>query len=210
MSETEYTPQEEAGHKPQKTTFQPSPGAATGDPNQSPSYFSHALRTGLFVGLLSMLISVITYVWDEASMFDRFSAVNLVALLLTLGICIFLGRQYVHQRPYFQYGSAYKYAFVALYLSGLIGTIWSILLFHVIDPELPDRLLDLQIEEMYEAMGDGPEAEAAIETSMKFMRFFFSPWGLLAAGALGGAMSAAFFSLFAALGIRKSPPKELL
>jgi hypothetical protein len=61
------------------------------------------------------------------------------------------------------FGAAFNFSFFAILISGLIGLIGSLLLFHVIDPSLPQVLGEITFEsqlEMMEKFGASPDSLA--------------------------------------------------
>jgi hypothetical protein len=61
------------------------------------------------------------------------------------------------------FGTAFNFSFFAILISGFIGLVGSILLFHVIDPSLPQVLGDITFEsqlEMMESFGASPDSLA--------------------------------------------------
>ena len=178
------------------------------------SYLRHAIHTGLYLSVISIFTTALTYAIDENSLLSKFSISNILALLLILALCIFRGKQFARQQqPFFTYSSSFGYSFLAMYTSTLIATVWNVLFYHIIDPELTERLLYIQEEKIYEQFQDKESVEEIVEQSMRVTRWFFGPFGLLISGAVfGGVFSGAvlggfgslLISLLTALGIRKT------
>ena len=174
------------------------------------SYQSHALSTGLYLALISIFMQVLIYIVDEHSLGDNFSPLGILTMLLVLGMCVFRGRQFASQQSFFTYSSSFGYSFFALYVNMLVAIVWTIFLYHVVDPELPERLLYIQEEKMYEGLQDRENVDEIVEQSMRFTRWFYKPFGLLIAGVVFGGLWTLVISLLTAIGIYKAKPKEVL
>ena len=178
------------------------------DATTAQTLLQHALQTGLYLGFTSIMFNALAYLLDEASLGEELSSWNIISLLIVLFICIYRGRQYAREYGYFPYGPAYTYSFVSFYTHTLLGTLWSIVLMQLIDPELSQRLLEAATLSMEESLAEGPESTEAREMGMKSIKFFMTPLGLLTSGLLGGAFWSAFISLCVALGIRSRKTED--
>ena len=81
------------------------------------------------------------------------------------------------------FGTAFKYSFIAFLISGLINLVGSALLYTVVDPDLPSVLAEVQMEntmEMLERFGaaDSMSSEQ-IEKMEMDMKQAFTPLGMI-------------------------------
>ena len=107
------------------------------------------------------------------------------------------------------YVNALKYSVLVMLVSYVIGIWFQILLYNVIDPDLPAVMTDLSIEKSVEMMeywgapqetidASIPAIEEGIKKSTTISGILkSSPWGLLFVG---------LFSLFTAIFIKRSEP----
>ncbi len=127
---------------------------------QAPSPIQSAVRPGLIIGLVSLVITYIAYFIDSSYLASGYF--GLIALVLFFGLIIFFGKEFRKESGGFlTFGNAFNFSFFAILISGLIGLIGNILLFHVIDPTLPQVLGDLTFEtqlEMMESFGQNPDS----------------------------------------------------
>jgi hypothetical protein len=127
---------------------------------QAPSPIQSAVRPGLIIGLVSLVITYIAYFIDSSYLASGYF--GLIALVLFFGLIIFFGKEFRKESGGFlTFGTAFNFSFFAILISGLIGLIGNILLFHVIDPTLPQVLGDLTFEtqlEMMESFGQNPDS----------------------------------------------------
>jgi hypothetical protein len=127
---------------------------------QAPSPIQSAVRPGLIIGLVSLVITYIAYFIDSSYLASGYF--GLIALVLFFGLIIFFGKEFRKESGGFlTFGNAFNFSFFAILISGLIGLIGNILLFHVIDPTLPQVLGELTFEaqlEMMEGLGQNPDS----------------------------------------------------
>lgn len=127
---------------------------------QAPSPIQSAVRPGLIIGLVSLVITYIAYFIDSSYLASGYF--GLIALVLFFGLIIFFGKEFRKESGGFlTFGIAFNFSFFAILISGIIGLVGNILLFHVIDPTLPQVLGDLTFEtqlEMMENFGQNPDS----------------------------------------------------
>jgi hypothetical protein len=113
--------------------------------NSSSSFVEHAAKNGLILGFLSILMFVIVYVVDVSIMADwKF---GIFSFFLFCGLAIYFGIGYRKEMGGFiSYGNAFKYSFVMLAVSSIIGLLFQMLLFNVIDTELAQTMTRIMIE----------------------------------------------------------------
>ena len=127
-----------------------------------------------------------------------------------MGLLIYLGINYRNDiGGILSYGDAFKFSFLVFFVSYVVGIIFQIALYTVIDPELPEIMKQLTVEktvEMMEGFGMSDEAlDAAIigvedgidEATTPMGMIKSSPWGIL---------FLLFFSAIAAIFIKRNPP----
>ncbi|WP_114749277.1 DUF4199 domain-containing protein [Pleomorphovibrio marinus] len=118
---------------------------STSQPAQS------ALRSGGMMGLIMVIINFLIYAFDSSALVGFWFA--FFVLVLFFGLLIYFGIQYRKEvGGYLTYGAAFQFSFVALIVAGLIYTIGNILLYHVIDPALPEVLIEKQLSSVLEMM----------------------------------------------------------
>lgn len=128
--------------------------------NQTQSPFQAALNPGIIMGLVAMAITYVAYFIDSSLMASGWFA--LVSLVVFFGLIIYFGSQYRKDLGGFiSFGTAFNFSFISIFISGLISLIGQILLFHVIDPSLPEVLAEVTFEnslKMMESFGQNPDA----------------------------------------------------
>ncbi|MBL7856651.1 MAG: DUF4199 domain-containing protein [Cyclobacteriaceae bacterium] len=176
---------------------------------QGQGLFQHAIRFGAILGGIGILITVLLYVADFTLLADWKFGIGM--LLLYLGLVIYAGINYRNQiGGYLAYGKAFQHGYVTLVVGGLVGTIFGILLYTVIDPDLPQALADVTVEKTGEMMKKFGAPEDQIEEQLDKMRVDlpkqFSALGSIKQfgwGLIINAVISAITSLF----VRKNQPE---
>lgn len=111
---------------------------------QHPSLVSHAVRSGVIVGGITVILTLLIYLIDPALMVSMW--MMLFLFFITVLVIVF-GIQYRNQTTgYMTFGNAYKHGLYTFIVAGLVGLLFNLLLHNVIDPELKDYLTDVSIE----------------------------------------------------------------
>jgi len=130
--------------------------------DQAQSPIQSAVRPGIILGLVSLVITYVAYFIDSSYLASGYF--GLVALVLFFALIIYFGKEYRNELGGFMsFGTAFNFSFFTILISGLIGLVGSILLFHVIDPSLPQVLGEITFEsqlEMMEKFGASPDSLA--------------------------------------------------
>ncbi|OOG73303.1 DUF4199 domain-containing protein [Algoriphagus sp. A40] len=122
--------------------------------------FQAAIKPGLTMGLVALAVTYIAYFIDSSLLASAWFA--LVSLVIFFGLIIYFGKQYREEiGGFMSFGAAFNFSFIAVLISGIVALIGQILLFHVIDPTLPQVLADITFEnslKMMEGFGQNPDA----------------------------------------------------
>lgn len=154
---------------------------------QSP--FQAAIKPGITMGLVSLAVTFIAYFIDSTLLASGWFA--LVALIIFFSLVIYFGKQYRAEIGGFMtFGTAFNFSFIAILISGIIGLIGQILLFQVVDPELPGVLADASFNTTIEMMEKfGASADSLPPDALDKMREDtmngFTPVGQIKAFGIG-------------------------
>lgn len=178
---------------------------------ETPPLANHAVKMGVILAAISILFTVILYVVDIGLMADW--KVGLVYLVIYLAYVIYAGIQYRNlSGGFLPYGKAFQHGYITLVVAGAIGILFSILLYHVIDPSIPETLTRITLEKTEEMMKGFGMPEDKLEEAMEQAEIDtpgrFTVVGLLtqfAWGLLINAVIVAITSLF----VKKSPPETI-
>ena len=209
MNEESPTPDPEGTYEPSLESLGDNGTAAESQPKLG----AHALQTGVYVGVTTIVIALIRWLIDPESVTDTWDVLGILSLVATLGLVIYFGRNFAAMLPKMSYGKAYGYSLRSLLVSSAFGFIWLALLFHVIDTDLLSKIKEKQLDEMYEKLLEDGKSEESIEQTMstqeKAMDFYlgnaFIHMGAMIASLLFFSL---VFSLITSVGIvigRKAP-----
>lgn len=175
---------------------------------KAPTLLSHALKWGVIAGAVSIALVVILYVVDYTMMVQL--KFLLVSLLISLGLVSYAGVDYRKTvGGFLPYGKAWQHGYVTFVTSGLIYTLFAMLLYFVIDPELPEKLVEASLENartMMENFGaPADQIDTEVEKARARTENQFTAGGL----ATGFGISLIIYAILAsitALFARKNPP----
>lgn len=174
----------------------------------APTLMQHAIRWGLITAAVSIIYTMLLYVVDYTLMVQL--KFLFLALAVYLGITIYAGIDYRKSiGGFLAYGKAWQHGFMILALSGLIASIFSLLLYNVIDTELPQKLTDASMENtraMMEGFGAPEDSiDEAMEKAKESTAKQFTVGGI-AMGYIYIAIFSAIMALISAIFVRKNQP----
>jgi len=170
---------------------------------------NHAIKSGLIVGVISIILVLLIYLINPALMASMwmFSLV-----LVSIALTAYFGIQHRNEEGgYMDFGKAWMYSFQLLAVAGIVGTIFNILLYNIIDPELPETLADQAVSNTEAMMGrfgmPEDELDDALEKTRQDTLDRTTVTGSLK-GFLWGLIMYAVFSLITGAIIKKKEPEE--
>jgi uncharacterized membrane protein (DUF106 family) len=178
---------------------------------QSGSMYQHAAKFGAILGGISIVLTVLAYAFDPGFMATfKFMGINLV---IFIGFIIYAGISYRNSIGGFMpYGKAFLYCLTVMLTAGVVGTVFNVLLYHVIDTNLPETMTDTIIANTEEFMTKFNTPQDAMDKALAQMRIDlpeqFTVSGLLMGFVKKGIITYAIISLIFALFVRKNQPVE--
>lgn len=179
---------------------------------ETTTLFQHALKWGLIVGGISIALSIVSYAIDYSLLANWKFGIFVFAMLI--GLAIYAGIGYRNEiGGFLPYGKAFQHGFILMAVSGLISTLFTVILYTVIDPELPAKLTDVAMEnaqKMMESFGmPADQMDQALEDARKRTENQFSVSGL-AMGYGIGLIIYAVLSAITSIFVKKNPPDEVI
>ncbi len=173
------------------------------------SLVQHAAKWGAIIGGASLVLTLLIYIIDYTLLANW---KMILLLLVFLVLVVLAGINYRNQiGGFLPYGKAFQHSFITFAVMGIISTIFSIVLYTVIDPELPGKLTDVTIEntqKMMESFGvPEDQMDKAMEDAKARSAGQFSASGLVMSYGIG-LIIYAILSLIVALFVRKNEPVE--
>lgn len=172
------------------------------------NYNEEVIKGGMLLGGVSVLLTMTVYLINIELMVEWWYGI--LNLLISLILVIYLGINYRNiSSGFISFGKAFKFSFLILIISYLIGIIFQILLYNIIDPSLPEVIKQLTVEmtvEMMESFGTPDEAiDAAIIGIEQGIEEGTTPLGILKSTPWG-TLFIAIFAAIASLIIKKNKP----
>lgn len=169
--------------------------------NKKAPYSKTALTYGVYLGVISIIYSVILYV---AGMLGN-KPLGYVSYLIVIGVLIWAMLNYRDKvnDGYMSYGTGVGLGFLTALIGGVIGAVFTYVLMAFIDPSLPETLLNAALEE---AVQKSPEIEGNLEMVEGMMRKMMSPGVLAISGIIGSAIGGVIISLILAAIFKKDKP----
>ena len=168
------------------------------------NYNEEVIKGGMLLGGVSILLTMTVYLINIELMVEWWFGI--LNLLISLILVIYLGINYRNiNNGFISFGNAFKFSFLILIISYLVGIIFQILLYNIIDPSLPEVIKQLTVE-MMESFGTPDEAiDAAIVGIEQGIEEGTTPLGILKSTPWG-TLFIAIFAAIASLIIKKNKP----
>lgn len=176
-----------------------------------PSLYQHAAKYGAIIGAISIFLVIVFYVVNILFL----GSFKFLILMLCVWVAsvIYAGINYRNEvGGYLSYGTALLHGFIALAISGIISTIFNMVLYHVIDPELPLKLTAAIMQNTEEMMRNLGAPEGAIEEAITGMRDELPKQFTMVGMAFGCVKAFIWYAgvvVITSLFVRKNVPVEL-
>ena len=168
----------------------------------SPNMVKHAAQNGLIMSLVSIVLTMLVYMIDISIMVEW--TFSLFTFLLFGVLTVIFGRGFRNlSGGYLTYGVSFQYAFIVVAVSSIIGLMFNILLFNVIDPELPETVARMVMETQEKMLLSFGVSDDIIDETLSNLEHDLpeqytpigqlkSSWAILIGAALLGALTAIF------------------
>lgn len=177
----------------------------------TPTLINDTIKHGGILGIISIALTLVFYVVDYALLADW--KVGLISFAVFIGYAIYAGIGYRKEiGGYLSFGKAFQHGFLIFAISALISTVFSILLYTVIDPELPAKVTDVAVEnaeKMMEGFGlSGDAMDEAMAKTRKDTEERYTIAGL-AMGYVWALIGCAVFALITGAIVKKKEPEAI-
>ena len=165
--------------------------------NKNPSLLKSTLNYGFMLGLALVMFQLVVWMFDATT--NRYLGFLSIPITIT-GIVLATKSFRDHEQGgYISYGRALGVGTLTVLFSSLITSVFSYLLYTVIDPGLIDKIHAITEEAYWES--GLPEDQ--IETAMKMAMRFTNATMISVMGFLGGTFFGFIYSLITSIFLRK-------
>lgn len=177
---------------------------------EQPKLINHSVKWGIIYGGVSILVGILLYVIRYETLVEL--KYLLLAIIMGLGFAIYAGIDYRKSvGGYLGYWKGYLHGLILFAVSGALYTVYNILLYNVIDPGLPQILIDVSIDNVRAMMERFGAQEADIEKALEQAKTDaagrMTIFGLVK-GYMIGLIIYGFIALITAIFVKKNVPEE--
>jgi len=169
----------------------------------STSVWKSALTTGVYLGIVFILASVVFYVmgnpFSKVAQYISYPIMIAGIAMAQISYKKTLGGEMT-------YGQAFGVGVLAMVFASLISGIYTYLLYEFIDPSLQEQLRIFTEEEIIKK---GQVSEEQLEMVVNMATKFQKPIVMFAMAIVGGAFMGAIISLITAIFTKKNPSDEV-
>jgi hypothetical protein len=165
---------------------------------QKGNLLKYTLNYGLILGIILVLYSALLYATDL--IFSK--SLGYVSFLITI-VIVYIGQKAFRDKGSggsINYGRALVAGLLIVVFSSIISSIFTYFLYTIIDPQLVDKMLQLQEQKM---ISSGKYTEEQIELGLQMARKFTTPGRMVIMGILGSALMGFIISLITSIFIKK-------
>lgn len=156
---------------------------------------------GLYLGGLSVLVSVMAYIFDLP--YETQQQLGYLGLLFALGFIIFILKKVKSiSGGYMNFKQGFKTALRMIVISSILSSAYLLTYTLVINPDYQDEIIEASLEQMEEQ--DLPEE--SMEMAVEWTRKFTSPWLFVVWGFLGGVIPSLIIIVIAVAIMQKPKP----
>ena len=162
------------------------------------SVWQATLNSGLILGLALVIYTLLLYFLDQT--FNKslgYVSILIIIIGLVLGIKSFRNDA---RGGIMSYGEGVGAGTVIGLYAGIIGAIFTFLLYEVIDPDLMGKLLTFTEENLVES---GKVPEEMIEQTMEIQKKFMAPWIMSVGSIINSVFFGVVVSLIASIFLKK-------
>ncbi len=170
---------------------------------QKPKTGTYAIKYGLILGVISVIIAMMLYSMDMHYQQDW--KVGVISMIIMIVVIVMAQLEFKKDNNgYMSLGQALKVGVGLSLIAGIIGVIFNQVLMHLIDPDTMQKALEYQRQQMAAAGMSSGE----IDNAMEMGKGFRGSGMQIAIGLIGSLFLGFIFSLISGLAIKKTEPEN--
>jgi len=170
--------------------------------NKNTTVLYNGLVWGAILGFVGIIYNVILYMLDQnLNQNLGYLGMVLTIIVLILGVRSFRDNVRGGVLPF---SPAFKFGFIVILVSSVIGIIYAYLLWTVIDPDIIGKMKDMQMEKMLEQ----GVPEEALDQAMAISGKFMTPLMMTIMALFFGVLFGTIIALIVAAIFKKNEPED--
>ncbi len=170
------------------------------------------IQDGSILGVIGVIIGLITYIIDVELNANLFYGLGLIAFTLVL-VFVFAFRNRAAQGGYIEFNKAFLHSFGLLAVAGLIGTVFNLILFSVIDPDSVQVIADAAVENTEKWLPTDQMSDDDIDKTLADVETDtigrFTAWGMVKQYLIGLIIYAVLSLIVGAVVKKKEQQREI-
>ncbi len=170
---------------------------------------SIGVRYGAIVSLILIAIGLLLHVAGMTDYSNQYSAGDVINSVLTYGLIIgglvMAMKKYRDSAGgYMTFGKGFNTGFWASLVMAVITAVWTYLFFAVIDPSLPETIMEATRDRMLEQ----GQSEEAVDQAMQYTEMFLKPGMMTIFAGIGILFTGVIISLIVAAIMQRKPATD--
>ena len=170
--------------------------------SKNTSIWYNGLVWGAILGFVGIIYNVILYMLDQ-NLNQNLGYLGIINTIVVLIMAVRSFRDNIMDGV-LPFNPAYKFGFVVILVSSVIGIIYAYILWTVIDPDIISKMKDLQMEKMLEQ----GIPEEALDQAMAISGKFMTPLMMTIMGLFSGILMGTIVALIVAAIFKKNEPED--
>ena len=164
---------------------------------------SFMVNNGVFLGITSVLVSVIVYA--TGNHLTQHWSISLISIALVIGFVLYGIKQFKQANGGFMsWGQGVKIGVGIAVLAGLIGAIYQYVFMTIIEPDFMTQMMEIQNQKF----SDGGMTEEQIEAANEMGKSFRSPLMIMAVSIIGSAILGFIISAITSAIMKKTEEEQ--
>lgn len=180
---------------------------------KSASIWKSSLTYGLYLGLISIVISVVIWAGGLMESMGLFGSaiIGLLSFVITFLLLLFFTKAFRNKEMngIISFKQAFQFAILVIFFSVIISTIYNYIFHTLIDPEYMQNLMAVMQQKTMDYMQKVGAPEAQIEKTLEKFSEIPTIWKTLRQGIIFGLIGGSILALIVAAIVKKKEASEV-
>ncbi|SHE74527.1 Protein of unknown function [Mariniphaga anaerophila] len=170
------------------------------------SLWKSSLTYGIYLGLISILLSVIIYITGLIEKLGLMGTalIGIASLVLTFVFLLIFSKNYRKEMGgYISFSDAFQFGLLAILFSVILSTVYNYIFHTLIDPEYTKNIMMVMQQKTITYMENAGVPETQIDKAIEKFEDLPSLWDTLRQGIVSGLISGVILSLITAAIVKK-------